>query len=224
MAASGSPRAGPDGLPRCAWALGAEDYRRYHDEEWGVPVRTDTALLERLVLEGFQAGLSWLTILRKREAFRLAFAGFAPATVAAYTEQDVARLLTDASIVRHRGKIEAAITNARALCALQRRDGPDALSRLVWGHAPATHPVPRRLRDVPARTAESAALARALRREGFVFVGPTTVYAAMQACGVVDDHLAGCAFRAGPDEDGPRLWDNGGQVDRHSEGKRTWRQ
>ena len=189
-----------------------------------MPVRTDTALFERLVLEGFQAGLSWLTILRKREAFRAAFAGFDPPTVAAYTDRDVERLLTDASVVRHRGKIEAAVTNARAVCALHRREGPDALSRLVWGHVPAAHPVPRRLTDVPARTPESTALARALRREGFVFVGPTTVYAAMQACGVVDDHLAGCAFRAGPGEDGPRLWDNGAQVHRHAEGKRTWRQ
>ena len=224
MGSPGSPRPGPDGLPRCPWALGAEDYRRYHDEEWGVPVRTDTALLERLVLEGFQAGLSWLTILRKREAFRRAFCGFDPSTVAGYTDRDVARLLADPSIVRHRGKVEAAITNARALCDLHGRDGPDALTRLVWGHAPAEHPVPDRLSDVPGRTVESAARARALRAEGFVFVGPTTVYAAMQACGVVDDHLAGCAFRTGPGEDASRLWDNGGQVHRHAEGKRTWRQ
>ena len=203
---------GPDGLPRCGWALAAPDYVRYHDTEWGVPVRTDSGLLERIVLEGFQAGLSWLTILRKREAFRSALAGFDPPALAAFTADDVQRLLRDASIVRHRRKIEAAVGNAQALVALQRRDGPDALTRLVWAHAPADHARPLRTCDVPASTPESAALAVALRREGFVFVGPTTAYAAMQACGVVDDHLAGCAFGRGSGEDGPRLWDNGTSI------------
>jgi DNA-3-methyladenine glycosylase I len=181
---------------RCPWALGPPDYLAYHDEEWGRPVRGDTALLERLVLEGFQSGLAWLTILRKRPAFRAAFASFEPHAVAAFGPDDVDRLLADAGIVRHRGKIEAAVTNARALVALQQRDGADALDRLVWAHAPAgTRSPPVTLGDVPARTSESTALARALKGQGFVFVGPTTAYATMQACGLVDDHLVGCVAR-----------------------------
>jgi DNA-3-methyladenine glycosylase I len=189
---------GPDGLPRCPWALSPTDYLAYHDQEWGRPVHGDAALYERLVLEGFQSGLSWLTILRKRDAFRDAFAGFDPAVVAGYGEPEVTRLLGDVGIVRHRRKIEAAVTNARAVVALVHRDGEGALDRLVWRHAPAgqARPTPVVLGDVPARTPESAALASALRREGFVFVGPTTAYATMQACGLVDDHLQGCTARA----------------------------
>jgi DNA-3-methyladenine glycosylase I len=160
-------------------------------------VHGDGALLERLVLEGFQSGLSWLTILRKRPAFRAAFAGFDPTAVAAFGPADVDRLLADAGIVRHRGKIEAAIANARAVVSLQQRDGVDALDRLLWSHAPdpAGRPVPVTLGDVPPHTAESTALARALKAQGFVFVGPVTAYATMQACGLVDDHLAGCVAR-----------------------------
>lgn len=188
---------GADGVPRCPWALSSPDYVAYHDEEWGRPVHGDSALLERLVLEGFQAGLSWLTILRKRPAFRAAFAGFDPSVLACFGEADVQRLLGDAGIVRHRRKIEAAVTNARALLTLQQRDGAGALDRLVWAHAPdpQSRPAPRVLGDVPTTTASAAALARALTREGFVFVGPTTAYATMQACGLVDDHLAGCQAR-----------------------------
>lgn len=195
---------GPDGLPRCPWAQGQQDYLDYHDQEWGRPVHGDVPLLERLVLEGFQSGLSWLTILRKRPAFRAAFAGFDPERVAAFTQEDVQRLLADTGIVRHRRKIEAAITNARALRDLQHREGEGALDRLMWSYAdpaadadpaaeqPAQTPAPTRMADLPSRTPSSAALARDLKRLGFTFVGPTTVYAAMQACGLVNDHLLGC--------------------------------
>ena len=178
---------GPDGRPRCAWAVSAPEYVAYHDEEWGRPVRGDDALFERLCLEAFQSGLSWLTILRKREAFRQAFAGFEIARVAEFGERDVERLMADAGIVRNRAKILAAIGNARAACDL---DG--GLAELVWSFAPQPRPRPPRREDVPASTPESKALARELKRRGFVFVGPTTVYAAMQACGLVDDHLEGC--------------------------------
>ena len=182
---------GPDGRPRCAWGVSAPEYVAYHDEEWGRPVRDDTALYERLSLEAFQSGLSWLTILRKREGFRTAFAGFDPERVAAFGDADVARLMADASIVRNRAKILAAITNARAVLAL---DVP--LSELLWSYAPdGGGPVPRALGDVPATTPESTAMAKELKRRGFAFVGPTTAYALMQACGLVNDHLAGCAFR-----------------------------
>lgn len=184
----GDPRPGPDGRPRCPWALATPEYVAYHDDEWGVPVRGDDALYERLCLEAFQSGLSWLTILRKREHFRRAFDGFVIERVAAYDAADVERLLADAGIVRNRAKIEAAIVNARAAAGLD-------LTALVWSHAPdpaARGPAPRTLADVPASTPESVALARALKRAGFRFVGPTTAYAAMQACGLVDDHLAGC--------------------------------
>ena len=185
---------GPDGVPRCPWAGDDPLYVRYHDEEWGRPVRDETRVFEKLCLEGFQAGLAWITILRKREAFRAAFDDFDPERMAGYGERDVVRLLADPGIVRHRGKIEAAIGNARALVALHAAGG--SLSELVWSHAPAAPgPAPRSLADVPARTAESAALSRALKARGFRFVGPTTAYAAMQALGVVDDHLAGCASR-----------------------------
>ncbi|MBV8540243.1 MAG: DNA-3-methyladenine glycosylase I [Pseudonocardiales bacterium] len=186
--------AGTDGRPRCPWAGSAPDYRDYHDDEWGVPVHGARALFERLSLEAFQSGLSWLTILRKREAFRRAFAGFHPATVAAFTDDDVARLLADAAIVRHRAKIEATVHNARAVTAL----GED-LDALLWSYAPdpAGRPAPRTAADVPARTPESEAMARMLRRRGFTFVGPVTCHALMQATGMVDDHLVGCFRRGG---------------------------
>ncbi len=174
---------------RCAWAGSAPEYIAYHDEEWGREVRGDDALYERITLEAFQSGLSWITILRKREAFREAFAGFAIDRVAAFGEEDVERLLGDARIVRNRAKIEAAIANARAAAAL------DSLSDLVWSFAPGPRPAPRTFAEVPATTPESAALAKELKRHGFRFVGPTTAYAAMQACGLVNDHLAGCRVR-----------------------------
>ena len=186
--------AGPDGRPRCSWGVSAPEYVRYHDEEWGRPVRDDDALFERLCLEGFQSGLSWLTILRKREAFRGAFAGFEIEAVAAFGPADVERLLGDAGIVRHRGKIEAAIANAQAAAALRAEGG--SLAELLWSFAPAERPAPEAPADVPAATPESTAMARELKRRGFRFVGPTTAYAAMQACGLVDDHLAGCWTRA----------------------------
>lgn len=184
---------GADGLARCPWAASAPDYRAYHDDEWGVPVHGALALFERLSLEAFQSGLSWLTILRKRDAFRRAFAGFHPATVAAFTDEDVARLLDDTAIVRNRAKIEATVRNARALTAL----GED-LDGLLWSYAPdpAQRPAPRTVADVKPRTRESEAMARTLRRRGFIFVGPVTCHALMQATGMVDDHLAGC-FRRG---------------------------
>ncbi|WP_129667162.1 DNA-3-methyladenine glycosylase I [Phytoactinopolyspora endophytica] len=194
---TGEAQDGPDGAPRCPWALGTPDYIAYHDEEWGRPVRGDVALYERLTLEGFQSGLSWLTILRKRAAFRQAFAGFDPAVVAGFGEADVARLMADASIVRNRAKINAAVTNARALQQLREQDGDAALDRLIWSFAPDRDglPTPRTLDDVPAVTTESKTLARALKQRGFVFVGPTTAYATMQAAGLVNDHLEGCAYR-----------------------------
>jgi DNA-3-methyladenine glycosylase I len=182
---------GPDGRPRCAWAASAPEYVAYHDEEWGRPVRDSTALFEKLCLEAFQSGLSWLTILRKRPAFRAAFAGFDPAAVAAFADADRERLMADAGIVRNRAKIDAAIANAGALLAL---DVPFA--ELVWSFAPPARPRPASPADVPASTPASAALAKELKRRGFRFVGPTTAYALMQACGLVDDHLAGCAVPA----------------------------
>ena len=184
---------GPDGRPRCRWAGSAPEYLDYHDREWGRPVHDEARLFEKLCLEGFQTGLSWLTILRKRAAFRRAFAGFDPAAVAAFGDADVARLLADPGIVRNRRKVEATIANARAVLALE----GTSLDELVWSAAPATHPVPASLADLPATTPESIALARELKRRGFRQVGPTTVYALMQACGVVDDHLAGCFVRGG---------------------------
>jgi DNA-3-methyladenine glycosylase I len=183
---------GSDGRPRCWWGASSPDYERYHDEEWGRPVRDDRGLYERMVLEGFQSGLSWLTILRKRENFRAAFANFEIDAVAGFGEREVARLLADAGIVRHRGKIEAAIANARAAAAL---DTP--LSELIWSFAPTgRRRAPRSLDDLPAVTAESTALSKELKKRGFRFVGPTTAYATMQACGLVNDHLAGCCVRA----------------------------
>ena len=185
---------GEDGLARCAWGASTPDYAEYHDGEWGRPVHGEHALYERITLEAFQSGLSWLTILRKREGFRLAFARFDPEVVARFGDADRERLLADAGIVRNRAKIEAAITNARAVLDL--RDGP-GLDDLFWSFAPdaATRPVPQTFSDVPAVTPESKALAKELKRRGFAFVGPTTAYAGMQACGLVDDHLAGCHAR-----------------------------
>jgi DNA-3-methyladenine glycosylase I len=180
-----------NGRSRCAWATSAPDYERYHDEEWGSPLHGDDALFERLCLEAFQSGLSWITILRKRPAFRAAFADFAINAVAAFTAEDEARLMADAGIVRNRAKITAAVRNARAA-----QDLPDGLSDLLWSFAPAgPRPRPATLADVPATTPESVAMAKELKRRGFVFVGPTTAYALMQATGMVDDHVADC-FRA----------------------------
>jgi DNA-3-methyladenine glycosylase I len=180
-------------VKRC-WETSDELYQRYHDEEWGRPVVDERGIYERLCLEGFQSGLSWLTILRKRGNFRRSFAGFDPEQVARYVERDVERLLADAGIVRHRGKIEAAIANARATVGL--RDAGTPLHELVWAHAPPPgREAPRSWDNWPSTTPESTALSKTLKRAGFRFVGPTTVYAAMQACGVVNDHLADCWVR-----------------------------
>jgi DNA-3-methyladenine glycosylase I len=181
---------GEDGLARCAWGA-SSDYVRYHDDEWGREVRDPDGLYERLCLEAFQSGLSWLTILRKREAFRTAFAGFEIAAVARFGDADVERLMADAGIVRNRAKIEAAIANARAAVELE------DLSDLLWSFAPDpdARPAPRSMAEVPAVTPESTALAKELKRRGFRFVGPTTAYALMQACGLVNDHLDGCHAR-----------------------------
>jgi DNA-3-methyladenine glycosylase I len=177
---------------RCWWAGTAPEYVRYHDEEWGRPEHDGRALYEKLCLEAFQSGLSWLTILRKRESFRAAFAKFEPEAVAAFGDADVARLMADAAIVRNRAKIEATIANARAVLEL---DVP--LAELLWSFAPDpdTRPAPAFSEDIPAVTPESTAMAKALKQHGFRFVGPTTAYALMQACGLVNDHLAGCAAR-----------------------------
>jgi DNA-3-methyladenine glycosylase I len=187
---AGRPQAGPDGLLRCPWGLGAPEYLGYHDEEWGRPVHDDTAVFERVCLEAFQSGLSWLTILRKRENFRRAFRGFDMTSVASFGPDDVDRLLGDAGIVRNRAKIDAAIANARA--ALELSGG---LAARVWKYAGDPGPAPVTLADVPSVTPASMALAKDLRTAGFRFTGPVTVYATMQACGVVNDHLADCAFR-----------------------------
>ena len=183
--------AGPDGRLRCPWGMSAPEYIAYHDDEWGRPVRGDREIFERLCLEAFQSGLSWLIILRKRENFRKAFAGFDLPAVAAFAQQDVDRLLADAGIVRNRAKINAAITNARAALEL-----PAGLSDLFWSYAEPARPAPRTLADLPAQTPASAALAKDLRKRGFVFTGPVTVYASMQACGLVNDHLEACFARS----------------------------
>ena len=181
-----------DDRRRCPWGEYTPEYVAYHDEEWGRPVTDDRGIYERLVLEGFQSGLSWLTILRKRENFRAAFANFEIEAVAGFGERDVSRLLGDAGIVRHRGKIEAAIANARVAAALD-----PGLAELVWSHAPRGRSrAPRSLADLPPLTPESTALSKELKRRGFRFVGPTTAYAGMQACGIVNDHVAGCWVRA----------------------------
>jgi DNA-3-methyladenine glycosylase I len=185
---------GPDGRLRCPWGLSAPEYIAYHDEEWGRPVRGDQEIFERLCLEAFQSGLSWLTILRKRENFRKAFAGFDIEAVAAFTEADVQRLLGDVGIVRNKAKINAAINNARAALAI-----PGGLSDLVWTYAETADEgaePPRTMDDLPASTEASKRLSKELRKNGFTFTGPVTAYAAMQACGLVNDHLADCSFRA----------------------------
>ena len=182
---------GDDGVARCWWCGDDPLYRAYHDDDWGQPMRDERSLFELLCLEGFQAGLAWITILRKREGFRSAFEGFDLDKVAAFGEGDVERLLADAGIVRHRGKITATIANARAVLSLHEQGR--SLSELVWSHAPAPRSEAlRSIEEIPAKTPESIALAKALRRAGMRFVGPTTVYAFMQSAGIVDDHLAGC--------------------------------
>ena len=197
---SGAER-GPDGRRRCGWSLSAPEYLAYHDDEWGRPVVDDLRIYEKLCLEGFQSGLSWLTILRKREGFRRAFRGFDPERVARFGQRDVERLLRDAAIVRHPGKIEATIANARATLEVQRRHG--SLAALIWDFEPPrrSRPVPEQLGDLAPVSAESTALAKTLRRYGFRFVGPTTAYAAMEALGVVNDHLKGCHVRLACDRD-----------------------
>jgi DNA-3-methyladenine glycosylase I len=187
------PEAGPDGKLRCWWCLGSDDMREYHDSEWGRELHGDIELYERLTLEAFQSGLSWRTILNKREGFRRAFEGFDAERVAAYGPDEVDRLMGDAGIVRNRKKIDAAIANAGALLALH--DEGETLDRLIWSFAPEPRPAPRTGHDLPSSTDESKALSKELKRRGFVFVGPTTAYALMQAGGLVNDHLAGCAFR-----------------------------
>jgi DNA-3-methyladenine glycosylase I len=184
---------GPDGRPRCWWATSAPDYVAYHDEEWGRPVTDDRGIYERLTLEAFQSGLSWLTILRKREGFRAAFAGFEFERVAEFGGRDVERLLADATIVRNRAKIEAAIANARA--AQEMAANGESLAALAWSHAPERDAALRDGDELVSITPESKALAKELKRRGFRFVGPTTAYALMQACGIVNDHLAGCTVR-----------------------------
>jgi DNA-3-methyladenine glycosylase I len=186
------PVTGDDGVARCPWGAEHPLLREYHDTEWGVPVHGEGALFERIALESFQSGLSWLTILRKREAFRAAFHGFDPESVAGFDEGDVERLLLDASIVRNRAKILATRSNARAVLEL-RADG--GLDEFVWAHRPDRSPVPRTTAQVPTRSEGSIALARNLRRRGFVFVGPTTAHALMEAIGMVDTHLVGCHRR-----------------------------
>lgn len=208
---------GADGLARPLWASRHEDLREYYDSEWGMPVRDERGVFERLALEGFQSGLSWATILRRREGFRRAFAGFDPGTVAAFDDADVQRLLQDAGIIRHRGKIEATITNARATLGL--RDaagigangelGPGAtLADLVWSYRPVRTPMPRTAAEVPTVSAESVAMAKELKLRGFRFVGPTTMFALMEAIGIVDTHLLGSHRRGCSglwDEDGAPL-------------------
>lgn len=190
----GAARPGPDGLRRCPWGLSAADYTAYHDTEWGRPVHGDDALFERLCLEAFQSGLSWLTILRRREGFRAAFAGFRIAEVAAFTEADERRLLADPGIIRNRAKIAATLSNARVAAAWDEGE----LDALIWSYAPdpVDRPAPRTLSEVPATTPESTALSRELKKRGFRFTGPTTAYALMQACGLVNDHLADCHARS----------------------------
>ena len=184
-------------LSRCGWATSAPEYVAYHDDEWGRPLHGVTAMFERMSLEGFQSGLSWLVILRKRPAFRAAFAGFDPAAVARFDDADVERLLADAGIVRNRLKIAATVANARAVLEL---DTP--LDELLWSFAPAAHPRPATLAEVPAVSPESTAMAKELKRRGLRFVGPTTCYALMQAAGLVDDHVQTC-WRATAERDTP---------------------
>jgi DNA-3-methyladenine glycosylase I len=184
---------GPDGLERCWWCLGAPEYIDYHDRLWGRPIHDERLLFEMLTLESFQSGLSWLTILRKREAFRVAFDEWEIDKIADYGEQDIARLLADAGIVRNRAKIEATIANGGAVRALHAAG--ESLDDLVWRFAPEAAPAPRSGADLQATTPASTAMAKELKRRGFKFVGPTTAHAFIQACGLMNDHLAGCAFR-----------------------------
>jgi len=188
------PRPGPDGRLRCPWAVSAPDYLDYHDAEWGCPIRGDREIFERLSLEAFQSGLSWLTILRKRENFRKAFARFEISAVAGFGPADEERLLADAGIVRNKAKISAVINNARAVLEL-----PVGLSDLVWSYAekPGDRPAPQSVEELPGLTPASKALSKELKKHGFAFTGPTTAYATMQACGIVNDHLAGCFRRDG---------------------------
>jgi DNA-3-methyladenine glycosylase I len=178
---------GADGLTRCFWGGSTPEYSVYHDTEWGQPIHGDDALFERMSLEAFQSGLSWITILRKRESFRRAFDGFAIAKVAEFTEADATRLLADPGIVRNRMKVDATLHNARVAAEL-----PGGLAKLLWSFAPGPRPRPATRAEVPAITPESTAMAKDLKKRGFKFVGPTTAYALMQATGMVDDHLAGC--------------------------------
>jgi DNA-3-methyladenine glycosylase I len=183
---------GSDGRRRCWWGASTPEYERYHDEEWGRPITDDRGIYERLTLEAFQSGLSWLTILRKRDNFRAAFANFDIEAVAGFGARDVKRLMSDAGIVRNRAKIDAAIANARAAAALDA-----SLAELVWSHAPTgRRRAPRATEQIPATTTESTALSKELKKCGFRFLGPTTVYATMQACGIVNDHLSRCYVRS----------------------------
>jgi DNA-3-methyladenine glycosylase I len=185
---------GSDGNKRCVWCVGNEIYEHYHDREWGRPQKDERAIFEKLCLEGFQAGLSWLTILKKREAFRQAFRGFEPEIVANFTSRDIQRLMKNEGIVRNRAKIESAINNAKMLKVMHEKD--ESLSKLVWSHAAIRKSSPRTLSQLKAVTPESIALSKELKKRGFSFVGPTTLYAAMQSLGVVNDHVVGC-HRAG---------------------------
>ncbi|XCM29963.1 DNA-3-methyladenine glycosylase I [Streptomyces parvus] len=183
-----------DGGLRCPWGLSAEDYLAYHDTEWGRTVHGDDALFERLCLEAFQSGLSWITILRRRETFRTAFEGFRIEAVAKFTDADRERLLADPGIIRNKAKVDATLANAKVLAGWRAGE----LDELIWSYAPdPAWPAPRMLSDVPAITPESTALAKALKKRSIRFVGPTTAYALMQACGLVDDHLADCVARGG---------------------------
>ena len=194
---------GEDGVARCPWGVSPPEYRAYHDDEWGRPVADEDRVYELLCLEGFQAGLSWLTILRKRPAFREAFASFDPAAVARFGDRDVERLLHDPGIVRHRGKIVAAITNARA--TLQLHEKGLTLAEVVWKHEPEPDRSTAAMQELASSTPESKALSSELRGHGFAFVGPTTVYSAMQALGVVNDHLDGCHVRPVADDERARV-------------------
>jgi DNA-3-methyladenine glycosylase I len=212
--AQGDLVVGPDGLARPLWASRHDDLREYYDTEWGMPLHGESEVFERLALEGFQSGLSWATILRRRPGFRRAFADFDPEAVAAFDEDDVSRLLADTGIIRHRGKIEATITNARAALDLRSAEGIGAqgtlprgstLADLVWSYRPSISPAPRTAADVPTTSPESGALARELKSRGFRFVGPTTMFALMEALGIVDTHLL-ASHRRGSSG----LWDETG--------------
>jgi DNA-3-methyladenine glycosylase I len=196
MVPEGGPVLGDDGRLRCPWGAGPDDYRAYHDAEWGREVRGDHAIFERLSLEAFQAGLSWLTILRRRDGFREAFANFDARVVASYDESMIDRLVTDSRIIRHRGKIQAVVSNAQTLCRWQDHDGDGVLEDLLWSSVkPIRGSAPTTIADVPTQTSESELITRRLRERGWRFIGPTSAYAAMQAMGVVNDHLVGCHAR-----------------------------